>query len=81
MATRETTLSMPETLADEASRLGLLETQAVQEMVREALRQRHIVRMFATMDELVSSATAPMTLEEIQAEVKKVRAQRRASGH
>lgn len=81
MATREITLNLPEALAKEAARLGLLEPEALQSMLREALHQRRLARMFATMDELAASAPTPMTLEEIQVEVNKVRAQRRAAGH
>ncbi len=81
MTTLEVTLNLPDALAKEAARMGLLESDALQALLRAAVRERRIQRMFAAMDLLQDAKLPPLTMEEIQAEVERVREQQRAAGH
>jgi hypothetical protein len=81
MTTLEVTLNLPDALAKEAARMGLLESDALQSLLRAAIRERRIQRMFAAMDALAEAKLPPLTMEEIQAEVERVRAEQRAAGH
>jgi len=81
MTTLEVTLNLPDALAKEAARMGLLESEALQSLLRAAVRERRIQRMFAAMDALHDAKLPPLTMEEIQAEVERVREQQRAAGH
>ncbi len=66
-------------LAREAGEIGLLTSAAIEAILREALRQRRVNRLFTAMDAASQADLAPMTMEEIQAEVNTVRAERRAN--
>lgn len=81
MTTLEVTLNLPDAMAKEATRMGLLEPDALQSLVRAAIRERRIKRMFAAMDVLSEAKLPPLTMEEIQADVERVRAEQRAAGH
>ncbi len=79
MRTTELTLRVPEELAREAERAGLLTPEAIEKLLREALERRNgIDALFSTIDRLHAANLPPMTVEEIQAEVDAVRAERRA---
>ena len=60
--------------------MGLLESEALQSLLRAAVRERRIQRMFVAMDALQDAKLPPLTMEEIQAEVERVREQQRAAG-
>ena len=77
MTTLEVTL--PDNLAREAGEIGLLTSAAIEAMLREALRQRRVNRLFTAMDAAAQADLAPIPMEEIQAEVNAVRAERRAN--
>lgn len=81
MTTLEVTLNLPDALTKETARMGLLESDALQSLLRAAIRERRIQRMFAAMDALQESKLRPLTMEDIQAEVERVRAEQRAAGH
>ncbi len=68
-------IELPDSLAKEATHLGLLEPKALQALVREAVRQRRVNRLFQAMDQLAAANIPPMSMEEIQAEVDAVRAE------
>lgn len=73
------TLSLPDTLAQEARAAGLLTPEAVEATLRERLRtQQRVGELFTAMDKMAALPGAPMTEEEIQAEIEAVRAERRA---
>lgn len=76
------TLNLPDTLAAEANAAGLLSPEAIEQMLRENLRNKAIDGLFIAADKLAGADFPPMTLEEIQAEVNAVRAARnqRATG-
>ena len=80
MTTLEITL--PDGLAKEAKDAGLLAPEVIEALLREAVRQRRIDRLFEIKKELRTSGIAPMTAEEIEAEIRAARdeARRRAVG-
>lgn len=72
------TLSLPDTLAQEARAAGLLTPEAVEAMLRERLRNQRVNELFAAMDKMAALGGTPMTEAEIQAEIEAARAERRA---
>ena len=71
-------LDLPDGLAKEASNLGLLEPQALQTMLREAVRRRHITRLTDARERVAAAGIPPLTMEEIQAEIEADRVERRS---
>lgn len=67
-------LQLPDSLAEQARRLGLLEPHAVEAWLRDEVKRRE---RWERIDKLRSMSGDPMTAEEIQAEVDIVRSQRR----
>ncbi len=78
----ELKVDLPDTLADEAKAAGLLTSQAIERLLREAVRSQAVNELFETADRLAAANISPMTMAEIQAEVDAVRKARRerASG-
>jgi len=70
-------LSLPDKLASEAQEAGLLTSQAIEQLLREAVRRKAVDKLVQKMDEPADATFPPMTLEEIQAEVDAVHAQGR----
>ena len=75
MTTVEITLS--DSLAAKAQQVGLLSQEAVEIMLRERLRSRRIAELREAVDQMALSGGAPMTMEEIQAEIQAYRQERR----
>ena len=74
-------IDLPDRLAQEARRAGLLEREAAERMVREALRAERIDALKRARTQLAADSLPPMTSEEIQAEIDAYRAEsRRAAG-
>lgn len=71
-------LDLPDGLAKEASNLGLLEPQALQTMLREAVRRRHIARLTEARGRIAAAGIPPLAMEEIQAKIEADRAERRS---
>lgn len=69
------TLSLPDTLAQEARAAGLLTPEALERLLREAMRKRQVDQLFATMDKL-AALEPKLTEEEIDAEIDAARAER-----
>ena len=78
MMTLQVNLNLPENLAKEASNLGLLEPQALQTLLREAVRRRHIARLTEARELVAAAGIPPLTMDEIQAEIEADRAERRS---
>lgn len=77
MATLE--LKLPDQLARDARKAGLLSAKAIEELLREAIRKRAAQEFLAVADRVAAAKVPPMNEEEIQAEVSAVRkAKRRA---
>jgi len=74
-------IDLPDQLAQEARRAGLLEREAAERMVREALRAECIEALKLAREQLAADPLPPMTPEEIQIEIDAYRAEsRRAAG-
>jgi hypothetical protein len=79
MATVQITL--PDALAQEATKAGLLAPEKIESMLREGLRAERIERMKAARAAMAAEPLAPMTPEEISAEIDADRIeQRRTAG-
>ena len=78
MMTLQVNLNLPENLAKEASNLGLLEPQALQTLLREAVRRRHIARLTEARELVAAAGIPPLTMDEIQAEIEVDHAERRS---
>ncbi|MFZ5844760.1 MAG: hypothetical protein ACOY3E_17890 [Pseudomonadota bacterium] len=72
-------IEVPDNLAAAANRAGLLKPEAIERLLRDAVRRQAANELLAIADELTATDIPPMTLEEIQAEVDAVRAERRAN--
>jgi hypothetical protein len=73
-------IELPNALAAQAKEAGLLEPQAIERMVREALLATRIDDLAQARDVLTATPLPPMTPEEIQAEIDAYRAEvRRAA--
>ena len=70
-------IELPDATAQAARDAGLLTTQALERLLNDALRQKGVNELFEKMDDLADANFPPMTMEEIQAEVDAVRAERR----
>lgn len=74
-------ITLPDGLAQEAQQAGLLTPEALETMLRERLRGRRIAELREAVDRMALTGGAPMTMEEIQAEIHAYRQERRrASG-
>ncbi len=72
---------LPDALAQEATKAGLLTPAKVERMLREQLRAERIERMKAARTALGAEPLLPMTPEEISVEIEAYRSeQRRAAG-
>ena len=72
-------IELPEATAHAAKAAGLLTPQALDRLLSNALRKREAVQSLRSIaDDVAAAGIAPMTMEEIDAEVKAVRAERRA---
>ena len=74
-------IKIPDSLAKEARQAGLLTPQALETMLRERLRAQRIGELRDAVTQMASAGGAPMTMEEIEAEIQAYRNERRrASG-
>lgn len=74
-------IKLPDTLAKEAQAAGLLTPEALETMLRERLRERRVAELRGALGQITSADEAPLTMEEIQAEIEAYRQERRrASG-
>jgi hypothetical protein len=71
-------IELPDALAQEAQRAGLLTPEAIEQMVREAIRRRALDELREAMDRMAAVEGPLMTPEEIQEEIRAARAERRA---
>jgi hypothetical protein len=77
-------IELPEATAQAARDAGLLTPQALERMINDALKRRQAADPLLSIAERVAAAgIAPMSMEEINAEVKAARAERkqRAGGN
>jgi len=74
-------ITLPDALAQEVARAGLLAPEKIERILREQLRAERIGRLQAVRATLAAEPLVPMTPEEISAEIAAYRSeQRRAAG-
>ena len=78
MTTLELKLDLPDRLAQDAAQMGLLEPDKLQTLLREAVRDRRIAQLAEARARVAAAGIAPMSMEEIQAEVDAYRAERQS---
>lgn len=76
MTTVQLTLNISDGLAQAAQQAGLLKPEAIEHLLREAVRRQDRDRFFEAADRLAAADIPPLSLEEIQAEVNAVRTAR-----
>jgi hypothetical protein len=69
---------LPDTLARDAKKAGLLTPEAITSMLREQLRRQAGKELRVMLDKFADANYPPMSEDEIQAEVNAVRKARRA---
>lgn len=74
----ELLLTLPDDLARRARSAGLLTDSAIQRLLEEAVRREAGHRLLQVADQLQAAGVPPISDDEIVAEVKAVRAERRA---
>lgn len=62
------TVSLPDELAQQAQLAGLLRPEAMEQLLREAMKKKQVEQLFATMNKL-STLEPPFTEPEIDAEI------------
>jgi hypothetical protein len=71
-------IELPDATAQAAREAGLLTTEALERLLNEALRRKEAADSFLSIVGRVTAAgVAPMSMEEINAEVKAARAARK----
>lgn len=78
MTTLELKLNLPDRLAQDAAQMGLLDPDSLQSMLREAVRNRRIAQLAEARKRVADAGIAPLSLEEIQAEVAAYRSETKA---
>lgn len=80
MASIQLNLSLPDDLARELRQAGLLESAALESLLRHELsRQQRRRELGRHLERVAADPTPPMTPQEIEAEVAAVRRARRAN--
>jgi hypothetical protein len=72
------TIDLPDNIAQEAKDAGLLTPEALAQLLKDAVRRQAGQRLLDVAKPIQSAGIPPMSEEEIVAEVKAVRAERRA---
>ena len=80
MTTLEIKFSLPDSVAKDAQAAGLLTPKAIEQLIADALRRRAFDEFLSVAERVEAAGIPPMTMEEINAEVKAYRAERRGSG-
>jgi hypothetical protein len=71
------TIDLPDNIAQEAKDAGLLTPEVLAQLLKEAVRRQAGRRLLDVAQRIQAAGVSPMTDEEILAEVKAVRAERR----
>ena len=72
-------ITLPDQLAQEAQRAGLLSQEAMEKLLREQLQVRRQEEFFSAMERMAQVVEAPMmSPEEIAEEIRAMREERRA---
>ena len=81
MTRLELKLNLPDRLAREAQAAGLLTPEALSDLLKDAMRRRAAQALLAGAARASASGSTPLSMDEIQAEVKAVRRTRKSSTH
>ena len=73
MANVDFKLSLPESLRQEAEKAGLLTPKAIEGLLRQEIRRRHMNGLFAAADRLAALDAPALTDAEIESEIRKAR--------
>jgi post-segregation antitoxin (ccd killing protein) len=79
MTTLEVKLNLPDQLAQEAKRAGLLNGRAIERLIEEAVRREAGKKLLEAMQRLRDANVPPLTEEDVDEEVKAARAARKGS--
>ena len=74
----ELVVKLPDELAQRAKNAGLLTDSAIQRLLEEAMRREAGRKLLEVARRVQAAGIPPMTMDEIQAEVEAVRAERPA---
>jgi cytochrome P450 len=70
-------IDLPDRLAREAERAGLLSSDAIAQLIQERLRAQNVDELFVAMERMADAgAQTPMSPEEVAAEIASVRTKR-----
>jgi Mg/Co/Ni transporter MgtE len=71
-------ITLPDGLAADAERAGLLSSDSIEELLRERLKERRRQELFAAMDRMAAVETPDyMSPEELAEEIEAMRAEQR----
>ncbi len=72
-------ITLPDQLAQEAQRAGLLTSDTIERMLRQQLKAQQVDELFQSMERMASTDTpAAMSPEEVAEEIRAMRAERQA---
>lgn len=72
-------ITLPDQLAEEAQRAGLLSPESLEQWLRKQLKEQHVGQLFAAMDRMSAiDEPAVMSPEAVAQEIAAMRAGRRA---
>jgi hypothetical protein len=74
-------INLPDRLAKEAREAGLLAPEAIEKLIADALRDRAFDELLSVADRVEAAGVPPMSMDEINAEIKAYRMERRRDGH
>lgn len=80
MTTLEFKLDLPDHLAQDATRLGLLEPETLRALLREAVRARRLAQLAEARHRVAAAGIEPMSDEEILGEIEAHRTEQRSRG-
>ena len=75
----ELKLTLPDSLARDARKAGLLTPKAIGEMLRDAMRRRAVRAFLSNAPRVARAKIPPMSADEIQAEIDAVRKAKRSA--
>ena len=79
MTTLDIKLNLPDSLAAEVARLGLLEPENLKALLADAVRTRRLARLAEARANIAAAGITPLSMEEIEAEIAADRAEQRAA--
>lgn len=80
MTTVEIKLSLPESVAKEARAAGLLRSEAIEQLIADALRTKAFDEFLSVAERVEAAGNPPMTTEDLEMEIQAYRQERRRGG-